>query len=496
MRYLLLALILCMIGCSKNKPKDLLLTVALESSPKTMDPRLATDANGMRIASLLFQSLVSLDNNLKVKGEMAESWDVTGNKIKFKLKKDLKFSNGRNVSKEDYLESIEEYKGKNSPFNSAFKVIKEALFEDKEDASYLTLILDEMSLKFLSSDLPVLKILPMKELKEDRKAFSEALFGSGAYVLGKHDEREINLSANEFFNEVIKSKNIKFEIIKDDFTRYQKVFKGEILLAQDVLPAAKIKKFKKDPDFEIYEFPGLSFSYLLFNLKNKKFENKNLRKAITLGVDRHSIIKFKLMGQGEEATSLLTPENAYFNKSLKETEYSLKDAKEALKALSEEEKTISVKISNNQEVVDIAKVIANQLNKVGFKVNIQSFEWGTFYEDIKKGNYELSMMRWVGAIDPDIYKMAFDTSEFPPGRNRGFYSNKKVDALLAKGVSELDFAKRKKIYDEVQKIIFEERPIVPLWYNKKVTVLSSRLKGYEPRANGDFNSFYKIEFKD
>ena len=177
---------------------------------------------------------------------------------------------------------------------------------------------------------------------------------------------------------------------------------------------------------------------------------------------------------------------------MEQVEFSLPTAKELVAGLSASEKKLSFKVSNNQQVVDIAKVIANQLGKAGFEVDIQSYEWGTFYEDIKKGKYELSMMRWAGAIDPDIYRMAFHSSEHPPGRNRSFYTNKKIDKLLDEGVTELDFNKRKNIYDQVQTMIHNELPIIPLWHNKKVTVMSSKVDGYKPRANGDFNSFVEL----
>lgn len=492
MKIILIVLALVLGSCTKEAKVSNGLIVALESSPKTLDPRVATDANGMRVASLLFQSLVSLDNNLQPVGEAAESWEVKGKKIIFKLKEGLKFSNGRAVSEDDYLGSIEEFKSDRSPFKSAFSIIKSALYSSDSSGSYLTLELKNMSLKFLTADLPVFKVLPMKELKDNESQFSEAPFGSGPYSLKAINEREIVLETNLHSLKKPKLSNLQFLVVKDDFTRFQKVFRGEIDLAQDVLPLDKIKKFKEDRDFKVIEFPGLSFSYLLMNLKSDKFKNIKVREAISAAIDRISIIKFKLQGYGEVASSILSPKNAYFKKDLEEIKFELPKAKELVEKLSDSEKRLSFKVSNNQQVVDIAKVIANQLGKAGFTVDIQSYEWGTFYEDIKKGKYELSMMRWVGVVDPDIYRMGFHSSEHPPGRNRSFYSNSKIDKLLDSGVTELDFNKRKAIYDEVQTSIYNEKVILPLWHNKKVTVMSSKIEGYVPRANGDFNAFVEV----
>ncbi len=495
MKIILIVLAVFLGSCTKEAKVSNDLIVALESSPKTLDPRVATDANGMRVASLLFQSLVGLDNNLQPVGEAAESWEVKGKKIVFKIKEGLKFSNGRLITEDDYLGSIEEFKSDNSPFKSAFSIIESAMYSSDSSGAYLTLSLKSMSLKFLTADLPVFKVLPIKELKENERQFAEAPFGSGSYLLKSINEREINLELNPHSNKKPKLAGLKFLVVKDDFTRFQKVFRGEIHLAQDVLPLDKIKKFSEDKDFKVTEFPGLSFSYLLMNLKSEKFKNKKVREALSLSIDRSSIIKFKLQGYGEKATSIMSPKNAYFKKGLEGVNFDLPEAKKLVAQLSESEKKLSFKVSNNQQVVDIAKVIANQLGKAGFTVDIQSYEWGTFYEDIKKGKYELSMMRWVGAVDPDIYRMAFHSSEHPPGRNRSFYSNSKIDNLLDKGVTELDFNKRKAIYDEVQTSIYNEKLILPLWHNKKVTVMGSKIEGYEPRANGDFNAFVEVSKK-
>ena len=74
-------------------------------------------------------------------------------------------------------------------------------------------------------------------------------------------------------------------------------------------------------------------------------------------------------------------------------------------------------------------VIAQQLNATGLNVKLQSFEWGTFYEDVNKGRFQLATMRWIGAMDPDIYRIALHSSEKPPGRNRGHFYNTRLIIL-------------------------------------------------------------------
>jgi len=139
-------------------------------------------------------------------------------------------------------------------------------------------------------------------------------------------------------------------------------------------------------------------------------------------------------------------------------------------------------------VVSYAKVIAEGFRKAGFQVGLKSYEWGTFYGDLKKGHFQLALLRWVGAFDPDIYRLAFHSLEVPPyGRNRGFYKNKKLDALVTAGRREFDVQERKKIYRQVQQIVSKDLPVIPLWHNQQIAVVKKDIEGYFLQANGSYD---------
>jgi peptide/nickel transport system substrate-binding protein len=99
------------------------------------------------------------------------------------------------------------------------------------------------------------------------------------------------------------------------------------------------------------------------------------------------------------------------------------------------------------------------------------------------------LLRWIGSNqDPDIFHYAYATAMAPPkGANRGRYSNPRVDALLAQAEAEPDQAKRRALYIEVQQILAEDLPSIPLWYANNVVIHSSRLAGLTPNAGGSFD---------
>jgi peptide/nickel transport system substrate-binding protein len=123
---------------------------------------------------------------------------------------------------------------------------------------------------------------------------------------------------------------------------------------------------------------------------------------------------------------------------------------------------------------------------------LASFEWGTFYGDIQSGNFQLATMRWVGATDPDIYRVALHSREVPPGRNRGYYENKNMDKLLDQGIKIDNSEKRIAHYRDVQKTVLSELPFIPLWYDTQVAIVHKRVADYTPPKNGDFTSFIHV----
>ncbi len=468
------------------KEEDQQVVIALSQKPSTLDPRFATDAVGMRIGNLIFHSLVRLDRDLKVTSSLAKKWSCSKQICSFHIPKGITFSNGSPLTAEDIQFSFAQYRLKKSPFYSAFQSIKNVDVQETVKEWIVTIHLKYFSATFLSSDLPVLRILHKKE------TLSGQLIGSGPFVLVKEDSNQIHLRARE--NSMIK--NVIFKVIRDDLTRFQKVLRGEIDIVQSELPYSSIEKIKKSQkDYQVVQRAGLSMNYLLINMKDPIFRHLKARQALAFAIDRPSIIEHKLKGFAQTAESILNNENPFFSKS-RTYKYDLKKAQSILEKQGWKQKKIQIKTSSNQEVVSYAKVIAEGFRKAGFQVELKSYEWGTFYGDLKKGHFQLSLLRWIGAFDPDIYRLAFHSLEIPPyGRNRGFYINKKLDTLLTAGQKEFDLQPRKQIYKKVQQIVSKDLPIIPLWHNQQTAIIKKDIEGYFLPANGSYDFLLSISRK-
>ena len=149
---------------------------------------------------------------------------------------------------------------------------------------------------------------------------------------------------------------------------------------------------------------------------------------------------------------------------------------------------LSYKTSLNKISRFAAEAMAEDLREVGILLEIQSLEWGSFYSDVKKGNFDLFSLNWIGIKDPDAYRLRFDSSATPPfGFNRGWYSNPALDALLRTGAEETDREKRKEIYSKVQSIVSEDVPYINLWWPDIVAVSNERIEPFAIAPDGDFS---------
>lgn len=474
------------LGCRRSENADPnTIVVAIGAKPSTLDPRFATDAYGMRLTSLLFSSLVRLGPDLKTVGEASESWTYENLVYNFKLRPGLKFWDGTPVTADDILFSFAQFQDPKCPHNSSYSMIKkvEAKYDDKE--RYVKLYLSSFSAALLI-DLSTVKFLPKKLILKDDKAFSLNPVGSGPFKLKSIDSSDVVLEARE--ESGLKYKNLIFRIIADENTRYLKILKGEVDIAQNEIPTYKIFYIEnRRKDLNVYKSPGFSMNYLLLNLQDPILKIKEVRYAIAHAINRDEIIKFKLDSLSTEATSILSSRNPYQNSDLKNPEFNPEKAKQLLAQAGHPALSLTLKTSNAQVAVENGKVLANQLSKVGINVRHQSFEWGTFFSDVSKGNFQMASMRWIGIFDPDIYRVFLHSKEVPPGRNRGRYNNPELDRLLEEGLKISDMNKRILHYRKIQALVHEDMPFIPLWYDMDIAVVNPRIKNYRLSPTADYN---------
>jgi len=193
----------------------------------------------------------------------------------------------------------------------------------------------------------------------------------------------------------------------------------------------------------------------------------------------------------------LRPEHWAGHPALSRYAYEPKRAREILAGLGygkQRRLKIIYKTSSNPFRIRLATVIQHQLADVGIDVELRTYDWGTFYGDIKAGNFQMYSLSWVGINLPDIFRNVFHSASVPPsGANRGRYSNREVDDLLTRAQIEQDADMQAALYRKVQEIIFKQLPYVPLWFEDHVFIARKSMKGYVIHADGNYDGLAYVE---
>ncbi len=148
-----------------------------------------------------------------------------------------------------------------------------------------------------------------------------------------------------------------------------------------------------------------------------------------------------------------------------------------------------LKSSTDEQARLIGAALQERWRRAGVELELRPLELVTLFSDVAKGNFQITYQRWIGAnTDPDFFEYAFSSKRFPPdGANRGHYRNSRIDALTDQIRVEMNHEKRKLLCSEVQRILAEDLPYLPLWFNDVVSVHRRALGALDLSPSGDYN---------
>jgi peptide/nickel transport system substrate-binding protein len=254
----------------------------------------------------------------------------------------------------------------------------------------------------------------------------------------------------------------------------------------------------KNPNLQIVQGDGSNIRYIGFNVKEKPFDNLKMRQAIAYAVDRDKIIRELLSGQAKVAHSIL-PEASWAYSAPVKYNYDPARAKQLLQEAGYKGEPIKFKfLSGSSAVSQYSQVIQSSLKEVGINVEIETLEDNTLREQLKQGQFQMTVAQWIGGNqDPIFLRDLFDSEEFPDkkanGRNRSRYANAEFDKAVRAAVNTTDKAEAARLYAKAQEIVANELPYLPLWYPANMVIASKRLnniKNVSINASGDW-SFVK-----
>ena len=328
--------------------------------------------------------------------------------------------------------------------------------------------------------------------------------GTGAFKFVNYDSSQqvLDLEANpDYWEGAPNIKAVRVRVIADTNALQAELMSGRVDIAP--LPTSlspdAFKQLGLHPNLKVLQFPGSNLNLLTFNTASPPLDQVQVRQAICYAIDRESMIRDLLLGQGKIAHSILPEESWAYSPGHK---YSY-DPEMARKLLSGVQftKPIVFRVSGSSVAAkNYAGVIQNYLKQVGVPVSIETSELNTLFDQLKLGEFQISYGQWVGGNqDPIFYKDLFVSSEIPtktrPARNRSRYNNPELDALLEEAIRTWDRQKARELYVKIQDVVSRDAPIFPLWYQANMVIAKKNVENIHVNASGDWGFVRSLTVK-
>ncbi|HZW40372.1 MAG TPA: ABC transporter substrate-binding protein [Ignavibacteriaceae bacterium] len=499
-------LIFLFASCSGNDAsKKNTLVIGVDSDVESLNPLFAYSGIEPTIAELLYPSLVkhSWDDNAgEIKSEpwIAEyiEWLNDSSAVKITLK-DVKWSDGKKITPEDVKFSLEIYS--NADLQSRFYGTFENFKEDKDlrilieetftldnENTFTLHFKDKAKPSYFDFDFPILPAHAFN--KNNPKEDPKNIYG-GPFVLDKRTkEQSITLKRNKNFSDasVGNIEKIIFKVIPDYNTRILQLKNSEIDICEDVKPD-DADELKENSRIKMAQVKGREYDYIGLNNNSPLFKNVNIRKGISYSINKNEILGEFLLNYGELANAPVAPVfKGQFNKSLQPINYNINAAKSIFTSegwkdnnkngileKGGEEFSFTMYIPAGNPRRDFAaNVIKNNLKEAGIDLTVQQVEPGTFFDNMFQKKYDCWMAGWVVPI-PTQLEPYFHSGE--EGIFNLFnYSNKDVDKLLEQAQSEKNKTKKNELYKLIQEKIYNDSPIVFLYWIDNLVFYNSSLK--------------------
>lgn len=468
---------------------------AFEAKPSRLDPRFSVDAYSARIQSLLFASLVRQGADGTFRPNLAGTWAWTDDRTcTFDLREGFGFSNGAPVRAGDVVATYRAILAPNSG-SPRRATLSSVVGVEAEGDTIVRFRLSAPDAAFLEG--ATVGILPAFQAME-AVVEPTALVSSGPYRVASVDrDGGVQLLANPNFHHApVPIPRIDIRIIPDALTRVLQLRKGSIDLVQSAIDPDTVDWLEReDPGLRVTRTPSANFQYLGINLTQPLLRDVRVRRAVAYAIDREAIVKEILNDQARVASSLLPPEHWAHARHVRTFPHDAMRARRLLDLAGLRDPdgpgplpraTFSFKTTTDDLSRRIAEVLAAQLGEVGIRLEIRSYDWGTFFGDIQRGEFHLYSLQWVGIGDPDILRQILHSEMRPPaGSNRGGFIDRRTDSLTERARAETRTPARRRLYVRVERRVSRLLPYIPLWWPQRIVVSSRRLTGFRPHPAGD-----------
>ena len=411
-------------GCLREPPspgeREERVVILIESAPRELDPRYASDASSTKLTRLIHCSLFHVETeDVRPVPEAAQSlepacaegvegcrhWVVT-------LRPDIYWHDGVRVTAADVLFTFRSIIGarRASPFRGELQRRIERIWEEdgkvhfQLQTPYATFPVD-----LAIGLVPEHVLAPRGGLDGE---FGDNVVGCGPYSLhSRYRDQKIILERSEFHFEKVEPRYVEVRTLPDEATRVLSIMGGSGDILVNALSPPVVRTLEEKGNVQVLHRPAACTTYLAFNLLDDRLVDRRVRKAMALGIDRNSIVREQFRGMAVVADSIIPPLHWAAGGELERHSYDPDEARRLLDAagLPVDPETgfrysLTLKVTTDFFRKNIGALIAYRLGEIGVKVELLPLELSTFLADVRQGNFELYILQLPQIIDPDILR--------------------------------------------------------------------------------------------
>ncbi len=464
------------------------LVYRLGSEPDTLNRLTSNDAYSSLINSFIFDDLIKRDNEtLEFKPKLAESWEISEDKLTytFKLRQNVKWHDGKPFTADDVVFSFEKIMDKKvlSPHLKVYyKEIKSVEKLDDYTVRFIYARPYFKALEFVGG----IPILP-KHMFQDGKDFNQhptnrKPIGNGPYrFIEWKTNQKVVLTRNEDYwdkKNIPAIKKILFKVIADDTVAFESLKKGDLDYAG--LRPIQYVKMTDTPHFKDnfikHKYYTPNYSFIGWNLRRPYFADKQVRKALTLLVNRQDIVDKLRFGLDKLVSGPFWFQGYENDPNIQPLPYNIQEAKNLLEASgwkdSDGDGTLDKKMNGKKIDFEftfllpqrdfskqLAAIVQKDFSRAGIKVNIQISEWAAFTRRLNTRDFDAVSLAWSFGLDQDPYQVWHSSqAEIKSGSNFIGFKNAEADKILEEARTVFDKEARTQLYNRFHQIIHEEQP--------------------------------------
>lgn len=480
----------------KTKPEHgQTLVVAVAEAPVSFDPRYATDAASIRLLELLTYPLLYIDDKGKIESNLLENMVQNNNILfKFSTKKESNFDDKTRINNKyivAYLSSILA-ENSTSPLKGTLQDVQSITVENAQ----VVIRLKRENPWFWHVLANIFVVLPGEGETLEKQIQNPV--GFAAYKLVEHRrDGSVLLEKENTGNQRVPQ--VLFKVMSQPLVRLFQLMRGDVHVVYNDIPL-EMYTYATQHGFSGQSVPSDSYTYMGFNMQQGVTAHTAVRQALAYAINTQELIDNLFYGHAVPAGQLVPVDGKNQQLPTAQVPYQPQKAAALLNAAGFQTNRqgwrfdLRLAITNNPLMLRVAQVVQQQLAAVGVNVRIESSEWGSFYGNIKKGNFQSYIMSWVGSFQPNFYNYVFNSAMVPPyGANRGLYRNAEMDNDLTVIMHSPSQTQRIQATLRVQQRQFDDMIYLPLW-RKNHLMLTQGVKNCVLQTNGGYAGLTRCQF--